>query len=97
MPDSPKTAIAPASAPALEHYEFFAGLDHIADQLALFVAQDRTRGHANNGVVAALAGAILTLAVNLIVLVQTPLNIARNNRLLDDVGETRDVVRGSCS
>lgn len=33
--------------------------------------------------------AILTLVVNMIALIQTPINIARNNRLLDDVGETR--------
>lgn len=33
--------------------------------------------------------AIVTLVVNLIALVMTPINIARNNQLLDDVGETR--------
>ncbi len=33
--------------------------------------------------------AILTLVVNMIALIQTPINIAKNNRLMDDVGETR--------
>jgi|GEM_PF-1186664 len=39
--------------------------------------------------------AIGNLVVNLIALVLTPINITRNNRLLDDVGETRTAEDGS--
>ncbi len=38
--------------------------------------------------------AVISLVVNLIALIQTPVNIARNNRLLDEVGETRGEEEG---
>ena len=33
--------------------------------------------------------AIISLTVNLIALIMTPINISKNNMLLDDVGDTR--------